>query len=90
MAAMVTSPDQAGPSRTATGEQQAQAAGHGGLDHHRAGDVRQRQLVLPWRTQMTAFMISGSSVAIGDSSRAVTAADRPSIGPTASSWCTKS
>ncbi|MFD7608599.1 hypothetical protein ACFWAN_51165 [Streptomyces mirabilis] len=35
-------------------------------------------------------MISGSSVAIGDSSSAVTAADRPSIGPIASSCFTGS
>src|SRR5271163_94787 len=44
--------------------------------------------VLPWRTQMIAFMISGSSVAIGDSSRAVMAPDSPSMGPMASSWWT--
>ncbi|MFE4336935.1 hypothetical protein ACFRQM_48760 [Streptomyces sp. NPDC056831] len=39
---------------------------------------------------MTAFVISGSSVAIGDSSRAVTEADKPSIGPMASSCFTNS
>jgi hypothetical protein len=39
---------------------------------------------------MIAFMISGSSVAIGESSSAVTAAGRPSIGPIASSWRTNS
>jgi hypothetical protein len=33
--------------------------------------------VLPWRTQMIAFTVSGSSLAIGDSSSAVTDEDRP-------------
>ena len=46
--------------------------------------------VLPWRTQMTAFMISGSSVATGDRSRATTAAGRPSAGPAHSSCLTNS
>ena len=44
--------------------------------------------ILPCRTQMIAFMVSGSSVAIGDSSRAVIALDNPSMGPMASSWWT--
>src|SRR5664280_3831676 len=33
--------------------------------------------VLPWRTQMIASTVSGSSLAIGDSSSAVTDEDRP-------------
>lgn len=46
-------------------------------------------LVLPWRTRITAFMISGSSVAIGGSGSAVTVAERPRTGPIASSCFTK-
>lgn len=46
--------------------------------------------VLPWRTQMMAFMISGNSVATGESRRATTTAGRPSAGPAHSSWRTNS
>jgi hypothetical protein len=45
---------------------------------------------LPWRTQMIAFIVSGSSVAIGESSSATTAAGSPSTGPAHSSCVTKS
>src|SRR5918912_1123358 len=45
---------------------------------------------LPWRTQMIAFIVSGSSVAIGASRSATTTDGSPTAGPAHSSCCTNS
>ncbi|MNY11303.1 hypothetical protein D3C86_1443260 [compost metagenome] len=43
---------------------------------------------LPWRTQISAFMISGSSVATGASSKAATCGEAPMAMPNSSIWFT--
>lgn len=43
---------------------------------------------LPWRTQISAFMISGSSVATGASSSAARCGEAPMATPSVSIWLT--